>query len=64
MQIFIDSLRVIGDEKPISGEKLSESLSIDIITPMLMNNNTDVVQEENVLAREISQHGKSSILSI
>ena len=49
MKIFHDSLGVVGDDKPISSEKLSMPLSMDIIAHASMNNITDVVQKENSL---------------
>ena len=49
MKIYNDSLGVVGDDKPISSEKLPVSLSMDIIAHASMNNITDMVQKENSL---------------
>lgn len=48
--------RVVGDNKPISSDKSSKPLSINIIVSASMNDNTDLIQEENSLFSKISQH--------
>ena len=56
VKIFNGSLGVVEDNSSIPNIQLDESLSIDIIVSASINDNTDVVQEDNSSAPEISQH--------